>query len=111
MEGASFGIFETSKLIFQVADPDAYYVHHMSMYEHLLHKKEGYSSALNKTLILSQTAMKNECGRKLHINKNKQYLAFIPFYGGLPPNVTADNKVKSLGQGNSLVGFCMWLLL
>jgi hypothetical protein len=58
MEAASFSIFDTSRLKFQVADPDAYYVHHMSMYEHLLHRKEGYNVAQNKTLILSQTAMK-----------------------------------------------------
>ena len=31
------------------------------------------------------------------------YLAMIPFYGGLPPNVTDGLLVKSIGQGNSLV--------
>jgi hypothetical protein len=30
-------------------------------------------------------------------------IAFIPFYGGLPPGVTKDLTVKSIGQGNSLV--------
>jgi hypothetical protein len=102
MEAASFSIFDTSRLKFQVADPDAYYVNHMSMYEHLVHKKEGHGIAQNKTLILSQTAMKGECDN-LNISKSKEYLALIPFYGGLPPGVTADMKVKSIGQGNSLV--------
>ena len=39
MEAASFRIFDTARLKFQVADPDAYYVHHMSMYEHHIHRK------------------------------------------------------------------------
>eukprot|EP01035_Chromulina_nebulosa_P017069 gene17069-22581_t len=71
MEAASFLIFDKAHLKFQLSDPDAYFVHHMSMYEHLVHKKE--------------------------------YIAIIPFYGGLPPNVTSDMSVKSIGQGNSLV--------
>jgi len=32
---------------------------------------------------------------------NNNYIALIPFYGGLPPNVTATYAVKSIGQGNS----------
>ena len=102
MEAASFSIFERSSLKFQVADPDAYYVHHMSMYEHLLHRKHGYEVAQNKTSILSYAALKGEC-EGLNISSSLEYLALIPFYGGRPPNVTSDLKVKSIGQGNSLV--------
>ena len=102
MEAASVNIFLTSSLKFQVADPDSYYVHHMSMYEHLLHKKKGYEIAQNKTSILSYAALKGEC-EGLNISSSLEYLALIPFYGGRPPNVTTDLKVKSIGQGNSLV--------
>lgn len=102
MEAASWLLFDTSRMKFQVADPDAYFVHHMSMYEHLLHRKVGYDIAQNRTFILSQSAMKGECG-SLKIRPSQEYLAIIPFYGGRPPNVTAALKVTSLGQGNSLV--------
>lgn len=102
MEAASWLLFDTSRLKFQVADPDAYFVHHLSMYEHLLHRKVGYDIAQNKTVILSKSAMKGECG-SLKIRSSQEYLALIPFFGGRPPNVTANLKVASLGQGNSLV--------
>lgn len=102
MEAASFRIFDTSRLKFQLADPDAYYVHHMSMYEHLLHRKFGYEVAQNRTLVLSQSALEGECSN-LKIRPSKEYLALIPFFGGRPPEVSTDLKVKSLGQGNSLV--------
>lgn len=102
MEAASFNIFDKSKLKFQVADPDAYFVHHMSMYEHLIHKKIGFAEAQAKTLIMSRHAMMGECSN-LTISRTTEYLALVPFYGGLPPNVTKDLSVKSIGQGNSLV--------
>lgn len=94
--------FDKAKLKFQLSDPDAYFVHHMSMYEHLLHKKHGFGVAQNKTLIMSKMALKTECSG-ISIKNTTQYLALIPFYGGLPPNVTKDLSVKSIGQGNSLV--------
>lgn len=95
--------FDKAKLKFQIADPDAYYVHHMSMYEHLNHKKYGFEVANNKTVRLSESAFNGECNT-LQVSKSKEYMALIPFYGGLPPGVTADLKVGSIGQGNSLVG-------
>lgn len=103
METASFNIFDKSQLKFQLSDPDAYYVHHMSMFEHLLHKKHGFEVAKNRTSVLSSAALKGECSN-LTISATQEYLALIPFYGGLPPDVTADySKVQSIGQGNSLV--------
>ena len=102
MEAASFQVFETAPLKFQIADPDAYYVHHMSMFEHLIHRKEGFDIAQTKTLTLSKAAMKGECDN-LIISKTMSYLALIPFFGGLPPGVNANLEVKSIGQGNSLV--------
>jgi hypothetical protein len=104
MEAASFGIFDAAPYKFQLSDPDAYYVHHMSMFEHLIHKKQGFQEAQNKTLIMSKSAIIGECGKHLSISTTTEYLALIPFFGGLPPNVTADfSAVKSIGQGNSLV--------
>ena len=85
-----------------MSDPDAFYVHHMSMFEHLIHKKYGFAEAKNKTLIMSRAAFSGECDN-LAITKSKDYVALIPFYGGLPPGVTKDLAVKSIGQGNSLV--------
>ena len=102
MEAASFQLFDAAKNKFQVSDPDAYYVHHMSAYEHLLHRKVGYEVAKNETITLSKAAIKGECDN-LIISDTNEYLALIPFFGGLPPDVTADLKVKSIGQGNSLV--------
>lgn len=102
MEAASFNIFDKAKLKFQLADPDAYYVHHMSMYEHFVHRKEGFDEAQRRTLILSKAALAGECGN-LTVNDSTEFVSLIPFYGGRPPNVTADLKVNSLGQGNSLV--------
>jgi hypothetical protein len=108
MEAASFNIFDKAKLKFQFSDPDSYFVHHMSMYEHLLHKKSSFDIAKQKSEILSNAAFHGECYNLSTTTFNvntMDYLSLIPFYGGLPPNVTRDLKVKSLGQGNSLVIF------
>jgi hypothetical protein len=72
------------------------------MFEHLIHKKYGFEEAKNRTLILSKAALAGECAH-LQVSRSKEYLALIPFYGGLPPGVTKDLTVKSIGQGNSLV--------
>ena len=85
MEAASFRNFDTAKLKFQVADPDAYYVHHMSMYEHHIHRKVGFAAAQRETLIMSKAAMEGECAN-LQIRRTNEYLALIPFFGGLPPS-------------------------
>ncbi len=74
----------------------------MSMFEHFLHKKFGFEVASNKTLVLSRAALNGECN-DVAISNATNYLSLIPFYGGLPPNVTKDLSVKSIGQGNSLV--------
>jgi hypothetical protein len=102
MEAASFNIFDRARWKFQLSDPHAYYVHHMSMYEHVIHKKLGFEQAKNLTLIMSKAAVKGECSN-IDITKSNDFIALIPFYGGLPPNVTKDLSVKSIGQGNSLV--------
>jgi hypothetical protein len=97
--------YDKAKLKFQISDPDAYYVHHMSMFEHVLHKAYGFEVAKNKTLIMSRAAFHGECDNLIAFPEEK-FVALIPFYGGLPPNVTKDLSVKSIGQGNSLVSCC-----
>jgi hypothetical protein len=121
MEAASFVVFDKvlrnyclfevcnylitqAKLKFQLSDPDAFYVHHMSMYEHLLHKSTNFSYAKAMSEILAEAAFLGECKNlSLLAPVGPEYVAFVPFYGGLPPNVTKELKVHSLGQGNSLV--------
>ncbi len=76
----------------------------MSMYEHLNHKKHGFDVSVNKTLRLSQAAFAGEC-EGLQVSRTKEYMALVPFYGGLPPGVNANRKVESIGQGISLVRF------
>ena len=103
MEAASFRIFDVAQKKFQIADPDAYYVHHMSMYEHHIHRKLGFETAQRETLIMSKAAQKGECDN-LKVRPTSEFMALIPFFGGLPPGVTKDfSKVQSIGQGNSLV--------
>jgi hypothetical protein len=52
--------------------------------------------------VLSETAFSHECGN-LTVSSQQHFLSLIAFYGGLPPGVTKDLSVKSIGQGNSLV--------
>jgi len=124
METASFNIFDRATYKFQMGDPGEYYVHHMSMFEHQLHKKFGFEVAKNLSQVMSEKAFEGECfphglgtdahvkekekerdkGGKTHHHGHSDYLTLIPFYGGLPPDVDADfSKVRSIGQGNSLV--------
>jgi hypothetical protein len=102
MEAATFTLYDKAKLKFQLSDPHAYFVHHMSMYEHLNHKAYGFETAQNKSVALSTSAAAGECNG-LIASDSLEYVALVPFYGGLPPNVTKDLSVKSIGQGNSLV--------
>ena len=113
MEAASFLIFDKAMYKFQMIDPDSYFVHHMSMFEHHLHKKYDLETSRNKTLIMSQAAFHGECDH-VKLNDRREFMAMVPFYGGLPPNVTkaahsrpggkgVSLEVKSLGQGNSLM--------
>ena len=89
----------------------------MSMYEHWYHKKFSFGQAARQTYLMANRSYYGEClgyTDKNYIDesgylepivpsKSTEFLALVPFYGGLPPNVTDDKLVKSLGQGNSLV--------
>jgi hypothetical protein len=103
METANFKIIKYSKIRFQFDDPFAYYVNHMSAYEHVNRKLYGYNVSEEKTQVFSLAALHGECGRDASISLTNRVAAVIPFYGGRPPNVTSDLKVNSIGQGNSLV--------
>jgi hypothetical protein len=78
----------------------------MSAYEHATRKKFGYEKSESMTMEFSTSAVQAECLNigQVHSHENST-IAMVPFYGGRPPNVTADLKVKSLGQGNSLVSW------
>jgi hypothetical protein len=102
MEEASFSLMLKSTHVFQLSDPDLYYVNHMSAYEHAVMHKHGYEVAENRTMIMSQAAILSECSSLSTISHNS-FLSLIPFYGGRPPGVDENLKVQSLGQGNSLV--------
>lgn len=88
---------------YQLADEKAYYVHHMSMFEHFNHKHHGFGVASKRMLTMAEAAYRGECGALNEVNASRSFLGLVPFYGGRPPNVTEDLTVKSLGQGNSLV--------
>ena len=104
MESHSFVIFDSARQKYQLDDHNAYYVHHMSMYEHALHKQQGFEIAQNLTTILAQASYEGECSKlSPSAFSRRGYVGLVPFYSGLPPNVTAGLHVKSIGQGNSLV--------
>ena len=104
METHSFVIFDSARQKYQLDDHNAYYVHHMSMYEHVLHKQQGFETAQNLTTILAQASYEGECAKLSPSTFSRRgYIGLVPFYSGLPPNVTAGLHVKSIGQGNSLV--------
>jgi hypothetical protein len=89
---------------YQLRDENDYFVNHMSQYEHNTRKKFGYEKAEKMVEEMSNAAVASECVAELTTRGyHNTSLAVIPFYGGRPPNVTADLKVQSLGQGNSLV--------
>lgn len=93
---------------FQFRTPSAYFVNHMSAYEHATRRKQGYNVSESKTLMFSNAAKTGECGA-VRSDYNRNTLAVVPFYGGLPPGVVGKSKetmrVTSVGQGNSLA--CM----
>lgn len=98
METHSFVIFDYARQKYQLDDHDAYYVHHMSHFEHLVQRESGFAKAEELSGILGQAAYEGEC-QKLDPSKfNKGYLGLVPFYSGLPPNVTSNLHVKSIGQ-------------
>ena len=115
METVTWDVIKAAKYNFQFVNESSYFVHHMSQFEHYHRKKSGYAKSENITKIYSEAAMKEVCWSSFpHQSDDKDAkrnpdgyhqtsIGLIPFYGGRPPNVTADLQVKSLGQGNSLV--------
>jgi len=134
--------------VFDEADKHAFFVHHLSNYEHVNHAEYGFALAQNKTAALSSAAFLGECsaltssaaGRygpqsvdssnrnpaasviqpapplskrakrqsrsdaKVDSSSRDEFLALVPFYGGLPPNTSVGAfQTDSLGQGNSRV--------
>lgn len=111
-EAATFEVYKTAKQRYIFNDSSYFYVHHMSMFEHLNHERHGFKVASDRTKVLSESAFQGECIENLkhsrNFSKKLNYLTVIPFYGGRPPNVTDNLKVMSQGQGNSLVSWSFW---
>lgn len=101
MEEATFTITRGIPNIYQVDDFSMYFVNHLSQFEHESQKAYGYDVAMNLTHEFSIAAANGECN-SLNISTRQSLMAFIPFFGGLPPNTTTSHTVKSIGQGNSL---------
>ena len=135
--------------MFDEADKHAFFVHHLSNYEHVNHAEYGFAQAQNKTAALSSAAFLGECSALTSAATSRygpqsvdpsnpaasaahpapslskrakrqplsdarvdrsptgnrgEFLALVPFYGGLPPNTSAGAFLTdSLGQGNSRV--------
>ena len=66
-----------------------------------MHRSRGLETAANLSQVLTEAAVRGECGG-LGQAGDLRYLALVPFYGGLPPNVTGG-RVDSSGEGNSLL--------
>ena len=75
---------------YQLSDPDEYFVHHMSDFEHSRHKAYGMSDAEQMAALLAVSAFDGECKNAV-ASKNKNYIVIMPFFGGV---------------ANSLVSIC-----
>lgn len=104
MEAANWNAISSHTFKYQLHNISSFFVNHMSAFEHATRKKFGYAKSEEMTLMFSNEAVQGECSNIEHQEGYlRSVMAFVPFYGGRPPNVTADLKVKSIGQGNSLV--------
>lgn len=105
-EAATGEVFKSVYHRYLFANFSNYFVHHMSMYEHMLTRHKGFEYAQGKVSNLAIAARKGECSH-LDINnfgsKNMGHVAMIPFYGGKPPARNASDEIGTLGQGNSVV--------
>lgn len=103
MERASFEIILSSDHAFQFDDDNQFFVNHLSGYEHLTRKEYGYNISLKNASAISKSAISKECELATSSTAWSSVLAILPFFGGLPPDVSENLEVKSIGQGNSLV--------
>lgn len=109
MEDASFALLQQSgeSVTYQVSRPDLYYVNHLSEYEHRIRKKtHNISEAIRRSALMSETALATECGtgHRSDTPHRGRHTALMPFYGGMPADTDlASLKVKSVGEGNSVV--------
>lgn len=107
MEQASFVLMQQTQDvdIFQMSDPDAVYVNHLSEYEHLQRKKtHNLTTSLAMEATMSEAAARGECSLLISThNTRTDILGLMPFYGGAPPDVDErTHRVRSIGEGNSL---------
>jgi len=104
MEQASYKLFTSKTNAYQFEDLNSYFVHHLSQYEHSVRSTLGFEKSSQKAGQLSRSAFSGECLSGIHKSIDSiNYVALVPFYSGLPPNITSSMKVKSNGKGNSLM--------
>lgn len=105
-EAATGEVFKSVYHRYLFANYGNYFVHHMSMYEHILTRHKGFEYAQEQVSLLATAARKGECSHKNIYDfgsKNNGHIAIIPFFGGLPPARNASDEKGTLGQGNSVV--------
>lgn len=51
----------TTEHKYQVEDENLYFIHHLSNFEHMIHKQMGFNIAQNKTKLMSRAAYRGEC--------------------------------------------------
>ena len=101
-EAASIEVYKTAPLKYVSLDPDLFYVHHLSAYEHTNMKANGWAIALEKSLQLSQAAFTGECESvearaemKAQPDALKSHsLSVVPCFFGQPPNGTTHDNVR-----------------
>lgn len=103
MEEASFNIFRKA----QAFQTDmSYHVKHMSAYEHsvaAVFKKQRKSIADMNYMIYryARALYLHECTNLVVQNETDAFIALVPFYSGMPPNVTTEDGIGTEGEGHS----------
>lgn len=105
-EAASGEVFKSVYHRYLFGEYTNYYVHHMSMFEHVLTRQKGVEYAHQQVKVLATAARKGECSHpdiQDFGSQNMNHISIIPFFGGLPPARNASDEKGTLGQGNSVV--------
>jgi hypothetical protein len=102
LEKTSFLMLYKAKPAFQFTDRVAYYVNHLSEYEHKLTRRSGLKVALVNAKILSSSARDGEC-RNVSLSPLRGYLVVIPYLG------TKGKVVILCTTSNYLIlTYCCW---
>lgn len=107
LERASFYMFYKASPAFQLGDKVAYYVNHLSEFEHKYTRRRGSREARRATRVLSRSAFRGECANMTA--RDNAYVAVIPFIGFKSVgHSTADAHTKLLQLGATLCSCARW---